>query len=227
MSAASSGFRLTFKPVGDGPPACIRIRKLLKAALRACGLRCVKAEEMAANALGVASDASGTVEAAGEAPSGRGVPQGADPVVVVVASAAAAGQSPTRGFAALAGGRLPSEPNDPLPPGRNRRTGNAPRHRQARAACSGKGRAGIDSAPSRAGAGSDAAGRVIAGRDRIGWLKTREIWLVTQQGLRVQPFRRQAEKDGPASEKSDLLRLPFAAGYGSVTLFPAAPLASS
>jgi hypothetical protein len=31
----------------------------------------------------------------------------------------------------------------------------------------------------------------------------------------------------PGSKKSDLLRLPFAAGYGSVILFPAAPLASS
>jgi hypothetical protein len=58
-------------------------------------------------------------------------------------------------------------------------------------------------------------------------LKTKEIWLVTQQDRRVQPFRRQAEKDGPASEKSDLLRLPFAAGFGSMALFPAAPLASS
>jgi len=32
---------LTFRTEGDGPPPTIRIRHLLKTALRACGLRCV------------------------------------------------------------------------------------------------------------------------------------------------------------------------------------------
>jgi len=31
---------LTFKPVGEGPPTEIRIRRLLKFALRSCGLKC-------------------------------------------------------------------------------------------------------------------------------------------------------------------------------------------
>jgi|GEM_PF-4241514 len=33
---------LTFRPTGDGPPTEIRIRRLLKHALRALGLRCVR-----------------------------------------------------------------------------------------------------------------------------------------------------------------------------------------
>lgn len=36
---------LTFKPTGDGPPTEIRIRRLLKHALRSVGLRCVRLGE--------------------------------------------------------------------------------------------------------------------------------------------------------------------------------------
>lgn len=32
---------VTLRPEGDGPPPAIRVRRLLKAALRAYGLRCV------------------------------------------------------------------------------------------------------------------------------------------------------------------------------------------
>jgi hypothetical protein len=35
-----SRWRLTFRPEGDGPETAIRIKKLLKIALRSCGLRC-------------------------------------------------------------------------------------------------------------------------------------------------------------------------------------------
>lgn len=39
-------YRVTVVATGDGPPAIIRLRHLLKAMLRAWGLRCVKVEEL-------------------------------------------------------------------------------------------------------------------------------------------------------------------------------------
>ncbi|HEY8669056.1 MAG TPA: hypothetical protein VIL86_20570, partial [Tepidisphaeraceae bacterium] len=32
---------LTLRPEGDGPPEACRVRRLLKLALRSCGLRCI------------------------------------------------------------------------------------------------------------------------------------------------------------------------------------------
>lgn len=39
-------YRLTFRAEGDGPPAILRVRRLLKAALRGYGLRCEAVEEI-------------------------------------------------------------------------------------------------------------------------------------------------------------------------------------
>jgi hypothetical protein len=39
-------YRLTLRATGDGPPAIIRLRRFLKAALRGYGLRCLSVEEM-------------------------------------------------------------------------------------------------------------------------------------------------------------------------------------
>jgi len=39
MTASQETWRLTFKPVGNGPEGAIRVRKVLKYALRACGLK--------------------------------------------------------------------------------------------------------------------------------------------------------------------------------------------
>lgn len=38
-------YRLTFRAEGDGPPAIVRVRRLLKIALRGYGLRCLAVEE--------------------------------------------------------------------------------------------------------------------------------------------------------------------------------------
>ncbi len=40
-SESPSNWLMEFRPEGQGPPAAIRVRRLLKAALRAYGLRCV------------------------------------------------------------------------------------------------------------------------------------------------------------------------------------------
>jgi hypothetical protein len=40
-SPAAERWTLTFRPTGAGPPTEIRIRKLLKLALRCLGLRCI------------------------------------------------------------------------------------------------------------------------------------------------------------------------------------------
>jgi hypothetical protein len=37
---------LTFRSEGEGPPTVLRVRRLLKAALRAYGLRCVRVDEV-------------------------------------------------------------------------------------------------------------------------------------------------------------------------------------
>ena len=39
-------FRLVLRPRPGGPPPIIRLRRLLKAALRAFGLRCLRVEEI-------------------------------------------------------------------------------------------------------------------------------------------------------------------------------------
>jgi hypothetical protein len=39
-------YRLTLTPTGEGPPGPIRLRAILKAALRRFGLRCVGVEEV-------------------------------------------------------------------------------------------------------------------------------------------------------------------------------------
>jgi hypothetical protein len=38
--------RLTFRPLASAVPLAARVRRLLKVALRACGLRCVQVEEL-------------------------------------------------------------------------------------------------------------------------------------------------------------------------------------
>ena len=51
-----------FRPEGDGPPAAIRVRRLLKIALRCCGLRCVAVEQNGpAKAIEGAADTSAAV----------------------------------------------------------------------------------------------------------------------------------------------------------------------
>jgi hypothetical protein len=42
----STRYVLTFTPTGPGPAPAIRVRRLLKHALRSCGLRCVSALEV-------------------------------------------------------------------------------------------------------------------------------------------------------------------------------------
>lgn len=39
-------YRLIVRVQGPGPPPAIRVRRLLKLALRCCGLRCVEVEEI-------------------------------------------------------------------------------------------------------------------------------------------------------------------------------------
>jgi hypothetical protein len=48
MSGEGEAYRVTLRPVGDGPPVAVRLRHLLKLALRACGLRCLAVEKIAA-----------------------------------------------------------------------------------------------------------------------------------------------------------------------------------
>jgi hypothetical protein len=43
-------YTVTLQPTGDGPPPIVRLRKLLKAALRSYGLRCVECREVATEA---------------------------------------------------------------------------------------------------------------------------------------------------------------------------------
>lgn len=41
-----SRWELTFRPEGDGPPVAARVKRLLKLALRSCGLRCIDAQRV-------------------------------------------------------------------------------------------------------------------------------------------------------------------------------------
>ena len=52
MADQSTVFRLDLKAVGAGPPADVRLRRLLKAMLRGYGLRCVQAVELAPDGQG-------------------------------------------------------------------------------------------------------------------------------------------------------------------------------
>lgn len=45
-----SAWTLTFRAEGDGPPVELRVRRLLKAALRCHGLRCIDVSQAAAHA---------------------------------------------------------------------------------------------------------------------------------------------------------------------------------
>jgi hypothetical protein len=49
MPTTQPDYRLTFRPLPgyDGPPPIIRVRRLLKIALRLLGLRCIEAKEVA------------------------------------------------------------------------------------------------------------------------------------------------------------------------------------
>lgn len=44
--AEQPDFRLTLRPTPGDVPAAVRLRAVLKYALRACGLRCVRVEEV-------------------------------------------------------------------------------------------------------------------------------------------------------------------------------------
>lgn len=77
---------LTFRPEGDGPPVELRVRRLLKLALRVCGLRCVGLREAAARQPAVgreprqthrdARTGAGTPRKASGAAEGRGIDGG-------------------------------------------------------------------------------------------------------------------------------------------------------
>jgi hypothetical protein len=57
-------WHLTFRAEGDGPPVAIRVRRLLKRALRSFGLRCVdyRLDAPAATAGGTSSTVEGSVK---------------------------------------------------------------------------------------------------------------------------------------------------------------------
>jgi hypothetical protein len=65
METTRPVFRVEFEALASDVPAHVRLRRLLKFALRGCGLRCVRAEEG-----GAAAD-QGTI------PGGQGTGQGA------------------------------------------------------------------------------------------------------------------------------------------------------
>ena len=46
QAAAAASWAIVLTPEGDGPPAVVRVRRLLKAARRCYGLRCVRAVEV-------------------------------------------------------------------------------------------------------------------------------------------------------------------------------------
>jgi hypothetical protein len=57
-------WHLTFRAEGDGPPVAIRVRRLLKRALRSFGLRCIdyRLDAPAATAGGTSSTVEGPVK---------------------------------------------------------------------------------------------------------------------------------------------------------------------